>query len=112
VFRLEGLYSSEENYQLVSHGFLMGRWVQSKGIVNVFIKIDVHSIADDKIDKTYDLLKANFYCYPIVEQTVQTSRIPVLSVREKDPNIIRTVYLRRPKVSMMARYRFTSLFLT
>lgn len=64
----------------------MGSMGPTKGIVNVFIKIDVHSIADDKIDKTYDLLKANFYCYPIVEQTVQTSRIPdsVLSVREKD----------------------------
>ena len=28
-----------------------------EGIVYVFIKIDVHSIADGKIDKTYDLMK-------------------------------------------------------
>ena len=85
-----------------------------KGIVYVFIKIDVHSIADGKIDKTYDLLKVNFCCYLIFDQTVQTSGNPdpVLSVREKDPNILCVVYLRRPKVSMMARYRFTSLFLT
>jgi hypothetical protein len=59
-------------------------------------------------------LKANFCCYPIVDQTVQTSRNsdPVLFVLEKNPNIIRVVYLRKPKVSMMVRYRFTSLFLT
>ena len=85
-----------------------------KSIVYFFIKIDVHSIADGKIDKTYDLLKVSFFCYPIVDQRLQTSRNPdpVLSVLEKDPNIVRVVYLRKPKVSMMARYRFTSLFLT
>jgi len=33
------------------------RWIQLKGIVYVFIKIDVPSIADGKIDKTYDLMK-------------------------------------------------------
>ena len=53
--------------------FLRVRWVQLKGIVYVFIKIDVHSIADGEIDKT-DLLKVNFCCYPMVDQTIQTSK--------------------------------------
>jgi len=36
------------------------RWVQLKGIVYFFVKIDVRSIADGKIDKTYDLMKVKF----------------------------------------------------
>ena len=38
----------------------MGSMVQLKGIVYVFIKIDARSIADGKIDKTYDLMKVKF----------------------------------------------------
>jgi len=35
-------------------------WVQLKGIVYFFIKIDGCSIADGKVDKTYDLMKVKF----------------------------------------------------
>jgi hypothetical protein len=85
-----------------------------KGIVYVFIKIDVHSIADGKIDKTYDLMKVKLLAFPLFDETILSSGNlePVLSVLEKDPNIMRVIYLLRPRVSMIARYRFTSLFLT
>jgi len=33
------------------------RWIPLKCIAVIIIKIDVHSIADGKIDKTYDLMK-------------------------------------------------------
>jgi len=49
-----------KNIKMFRTDFSWVQWVQLKGIVYVFIKIDARSIADGKIDKTYDLMKVKF----------------------------------------------------
>jgi len=49
-----------KNIKIYRPDFSWVRWVQLKGIVYFFVKINVRSIADGKIDKTYDLMKVKF----------------------------------------------------
>jgi len=49
-----------KNIKMFRTDFSWVQWVQLKGIIYVFIKIDVRSIADGKIDKTYNLMKVKF----------------------------------------------------